>query len=353
MSICVSVLAESFISLHLPDTQWAPLVAGFGYTIGFVITIMGNLQLFTENTITVILPIATHPTVRNLGRLIRLWSAVLTANLTGTFIVALAMAHALIISDDQLAAALKVSAAHIDHDPLTILIRGIPAGFLVASIAWIVPNARGGEFWLIILITYVISIGGFSHVVAGSAEAWLLWLAGKTSLWDATVRYILPALVGNILGGNGPVRGAGPRPSPRRDQGRGRTPRLTPAAHIGVTYARHHTEPWRAPPGCSLLRERASPALIRRPILTSAAALATMFCLSAPINRAAAADADLIARGKYLTTAGDCIACHTIPWRQGFPPGNRAMETPFCTIYTPNITPDKATGIGNWTDDQF
>lgn len=67
---------------------------------------------------------------------------------------------------------------------------------------------------------------------------------------------------------------------------------------------------------------------------------------------AAAADADLVARGKYLTTAGDCIACHTIPGGKPFS-GNRAMETPFGTIYTPNLTPDKATGIGNWTDDQF
>ena len=203
VSISTSLMGETFLTVRLPKAEWAPLITALGYTVGFVITIMGNLQLFTESTITVILPIATHPTARNLVRLVRLWAAALVANLVGTLIVAYAMAHTLIISDVQLAAALEISQAHLAHDPLTILARGIPAGFLVASIAWIIPNARGGEFWLIVLITYVIAIGGFSHVVAGSAEAWLLWLSDRTSLWNATVRFILPALVGNILGGTG------------------------------------------------------------------------------------------------------------------------------------------------------
>ena len=203
VSICASPMTEAFLTMRLPRTEWAPLVTAFGYTVGFVITIMGNLQLFTETTITVILPIATHPTGRNLLRLVRLWATALFANLAGTLLVAYALAHLLIVSDVQLASVVEISQVHVDHDALTILTRGIPAGFLVASIAWILPNARGGEFWLILLITYVIALGGFSHVVAGSAEAWLLWLVGKTSLWNALAGFILPALIGNIVGGTG------------------------------------------------------------------------------------------------------------------------------------------------------
>jgi len=61
-----------------------------------------------------------------------------------------------------------------------------------------------------------------------------------------------------------------------------------------------------------------------------------------------------IRRGEYLTKAGDCIACHTNTPQQGTPfAGGLPMETPFGTIYSPNITPDKATGIGDWTDAQF
>ena len=66
----------------------------------------------------------------------------------------------------------------------------------------------------------------------------------------------------------------------------------------------------------------------------------------------AAAPPDIVQRGEYLARAGDCIACHTAPEGKLFA-GGRAMATPFGTIYTTNITPDPATGIGRWTPDQF
>jgi mono/diheme cytochrome c family protein len=59
-----------------------------------------------------------------------------------------------------------------------------------------------------------------------------------------------------------------------------------------------------------------------------------------------------IERGRYLSAAGDCKACHTADGGKPFA-GGRAVPTPFGTIYAPNITPDKETGIGNWTEDQF
>jgi mono/diheme cytochrome c family protein len=55
--------------------------------------------------------------------------------------------------------------------------------------------------------------------------------------------------------------------------------------------------------------------------------------------------ADLIARGEYLARAGDCIGCHTA--RGGVPyAGGRGIETPFGTVYAPNLTPDPQTGLG-------
>ncbi|MCP3723132.1 cytochrome c [Paraburkholderia sp. CNPSo 3272] len=65
-----------------------------------------------------------------------------------------------------------------------------------------------------------------------------------------------------------------------------------------------------------------------------------------------ASNAELIARGEYLARAGDCIACHTVPSEQMFG-GGRPMETPFGTLYTPNISSDKTFGIGSWTPDEF
>jgi mono/diheme cytochrome c family protein len=67
---------------------------------------------------------------------------------------------------------------------------------------------------------------------------------------------------------------------------------------------------------------------------------------------APAAGAALIARGKYLTDAADCMPCHSGPNHAQFS-GGLVLNTPFGGLASPNITPDKATGIGNWTDRQF
>lgn len=64
------------------------------------------------------------------------------------------------------------------------------------------------------------------------------------------------------------------------------------------------------------------------------------------------AQASEVARGKYLAQAGDCVSCHTVPGGASLA-GGRAIPTPFGTIYTPNLTPDTATGIGNWSQDDF
>lgn len=64
--------------------------------------------------------------------------------------------------------------------------------------------------------------------------------------------------------------------------------------------------------------------------------------------------AEQVSRGEYLSKAGDCIACHTnVKLKTGQFSGGLPIETPFGTFYSPNITPDKGTGIGKWTEKQF
>lgn len=203
VAMSASVLAETFLKHRLPAAPAYELVSCLGYSVGFVMVILGNLQLFTEQTVTAVLPVATHPTLRNLGRLGRLWSLVFVGNMLGTLLAAGLMAGQVILSPDQLAAATDLSARLLDHDFTRTLLLGMPAGFLVGSIAWIRPSANSGDFWIVTMITYVIAIGSFSHVVAGAVEAWLLWLTGHASFGWALGGFILPALLGNIIGGTG------------------------------------------------------------------------------------------------------------------------------------------------------
>src|SRR6267154_6516186 len=62
--------------------------------------------------------------------------------------------------------------------------------------------------------------------------------------------------------------------------------------------------------------------------------------------------AEVIARGKALTNAGDCASCHTADPAKPFAGGKR-IDTPFGGVFSPNLTPDRDTGIGAWSDDDF
>jgi mono/diheme cytochrome c family protein len=83
------------------------------------------------------------------------------------------------------------------------------------------------------------------------------------------------------------------------------------------------------------------------------AALLAMAAFAALTLAAAASAGDLEDRGRYLVTAADCQPCHTKEGKGQPFAGGRAVPTPFGTLYSANITPDKDTGIGNWTPDQF
>ncbi len=85
--------------------------------------------------------------------------------------------------------------------------------------------------------------------------------------------------------------------------------------------------------------------------LAAAMALAT-FLLPGLARSGDRQDFGLIERGRYLTAMGDCIACHTAEGGKPFA-GGREIETPFGKLRSPNLTPDVATGLGAWTDDEF
>jgi len=89
--------------------------------------------------------------------------------------------------------------------------------------------------------------------------------------------------------------------------------------------------------------------LLPRQVATALLVGATSLAVSGP-TRAADPPAT-IERGRYLVNAGGCITCHTADRPDAVPlAGGRALETAFGTFYAPNLTPDRSTGIGGWTD---
>jgi formate/nitrite transporter FocA (FNT family) len=201
LAISASVYCQAFFHLQLPDQAWRPLVENLGYTVGFILVILSGFQLFTEQTVTAILPLLSNPTFDSLVRTARLWGVVLLANLVGTFVAAAFGALSPATTPEQFAAFTEISRHFTDKGFVELLLLGVPAGFLIAALSWMLPNSEGSKFWVILFVTYVIALGGFAHVVAGSVEVFMLVIAGQLSLVTAFGGILLPALIGNILGG--------------------------------------------------------------------------------------------------------------------------------------------------------
>ncbi|SDG54904.1 formate/nitrite transporter family protein [Roseospirillum parvum] len=204
LAISTSVLAEGFLAAILPHAEWTPAITNLGYTVGFLIVILGRMQLFTENTILPILPLFLSPTRSNFVQTARLWGIVFAANLVGCLAAALVLVHGNILPAERFAGVLAISRHYAEATSVEHFAWAVPAGFLIAALVWILPRMESaGEVLMIVIVTYIIGLGGMSHVVAGSTELFVLVFTGELGLATALFGCILPALAGNVLGGTG------------------------------------------------------------------------------------------------------------------------------------------------------
>ena len=201
LSISFSLLAQAILRQHLPDAPWQPLVTSFGYSIGFVMVVLSRQQLFTENTVTVVLPVMADFTPSNLRSLVRMWTVVLFANMAGTLFASLFCTFTPVLSPDLRDGMLAVSRHILDHSWLETAFMAVGAGFLMAAMVWLLPGAEAAQFYVVVVMTWLIAAGGFMHVVAGSMEAFMLALNGGLGFWPMLGDFFVPVLIGNIIGG--------------------------------------------------------------------------------------------------------------------------------------------------------
>lgn len=199
--ISFSVVGKAVFAAHLPDTEWQPLVANFGYSFGFLLVILGRMQLFTENTIVTVLPVMKRRSLDCLMRMLRLWGIVLAANVVGCFIAAATMAYGNVLPTEIAAEVVAISQKAMALPAFDSFARGIPAGILIAALVWMLPEAGGAGFWVIGLFTWLVGVGGFTHIVAGSVEMAYLIILGDLTAGNAVFGFFLPVLAGNVVGG--------------------------------------------------------------------------------------------------------------------------------------------------------
>jgi formate/nitrite transporter FocA (FNT family) len=200
LSISFSLLAQAILQEHLPDTSWRPLLTSHGYPVGFLIVVLARQQLFTENTITPVLPLAANFTVANLAKLARLWTIVFAANMTGTAAAAV-FCTCRRCSPEMRDVMIDISRHILQTSWNESFFRAISAGFLIAAMVWLIPSAEAAAFRVIAMMTYLISVGGFQHIVAGSVEVFLLVANGQLGLGHMIISFVMPVLLGNIVGG--------------------------------------------------------------------------------------------------------------------------------------------------------
>jgi formate/nitrite transporter FocA (FNT family) len=202
LSMGFSLMATGVIRAALPDAPWRPLIENFGYTLGFLIVVLGRQQLFTENTVTAIIPLLDTPEKRQtFFRVARLWGIVLVTNIAGAFIFAFALAHTAAFPSDVKRAFLEIGTQTLSYPPLVVLTKGIFAGWLIALMVWLLPAAERSRVLVIGILTYVVGIAGLSHIIAGSVEALYAVVSGAATWQHYLLGFLLPVFIGNSIGG--------------------------------------------------------------------------------------------------------------------------------------------------------
>jgi formate/nitrite transporter FocA (FNT family) len=201
LSIGLSLIVQGELHAFISDESIRRLVAPSGYTIGFLVVVLGRQQLFTENTLTPILPLLHHRDRKTLLSVLKLWILVLTANIAGTWAMGSALAHTDIFEPRVRDAFVAIARHTIGGSFGATFARGIFAGWLIALMMWLLPAAEGARAQVILIMTYVIALGQFSHIIAGSVDCIFLVQVGKASLSDYAFVFFVPTLLGNVVGG--------------------------------------------------------------------------------------------------------------------------------------------------------
>ncbi|MFX9842627.1 formate/nitrite transporter family protein [Acinetobacter baumannii] len=201
--ISFSFVFKAIIASYIPtDAIWTDLITNFGYTIGFLIAILGHMQLFTENTITTVVPLFKPFTLDKLRAVGRLWGIVILCNIIGT-----ALASLFFLTTDLFTPNIDKAPDELAHHVASFsatqnLLKGVMSGLLIAALVWMLPSVSN-KFLVIFFMTYLIGLGDFTHVVVGSTEmSYLVW-QGEASLGEYLFNFLIPTTIGNIIGGTG------------------------------------------------------------------------------------------------------------------------------------------------------
>jgi formate/nitrite transporter FocA (FNT family) len=178
------------------------LLAYAAYPIGFIFVMLSRQQLFTTNTVTPVVVVLDEDRSQ-LWNMLRMWGILFVTNVLGALVFAFAVTHTEILPASALNVLLEEAAHKMENGFLALLVKGVIGGWLVAFVVWLVASARDttSQLLLIWAPVFLIPATGLVHCIAGSSELMISVFGGETSWGEFLVGFLLPATLGNAIGG--------------------------------------------------------------------------------------------------------------------------------------------------------
>lgn len=198
-----SFLGSAFLSTLASGEAAKKALIAVGYPLGFIFVVLGRSELFTENTLEPVLPLLHERSRTAVKKLLRLWVLLLAGNMAGALLMGALLAVTPAIPETMRDALNHVAESGTSGGFAAVFYRGIFAGWLMALMGWLLGSTttRGAQIVIIWLCAAAIGAFEFRHSIAGAVEACYRAFSGTASWGDMIGGFIVPAVLGNAVGG--------------------------------------------------------------------------------------------------------------------------------------------------------
>ncbi|QFU81747.1 formate/nitrite transporter family protein [Natronorubrum aibiense] len=182
-------------------TGGAPVASALLYPLGFIYIILGDYQLYTENTLPPVALVLER--LASVPALLTVWTIVLIGNLAGGTLGAFILASTGVFSPEVMTTAVGIAEKGVATAWWDLFFKAVFAGFIVAGVVWLDYAAQDttSRLFMIYIAFLAIPLGNLFHVVVSATEAMFLVFQGELALATGAFEFVLPVLLGNTIGG--------------------------------------------------------------------------------------------------------------------------------------------------------
>ena len=201
-AMSLSFVGVAALSGLVPGENGASSAVGYLlYPVGFMFVVLGSYQLFTENTLTPVTLVMTR--VASIPAMLRVWTVVFVANILGVAASAYVLAHTHVLEPEAATMATEIGRHFFELSWGAIFWKGVFAGVLIAGMVWLIHAARdtAARVLVIFALTYTVGVAELAHCIVGAGETLYVVFSGGESLLSFFTHFLVPATLGNTLGG--------------------------------------------------------------------------------------------------------------------------------------------------------